>query len=132
MKQLLWGMIALSSAAIADHNIFQLEGEWYSSLFPASEHYVFTGLQPEGGRYVIRHSRGACLGSGVLDTESGKIRTVEVCPPKPGEIEDRVFINNWQLVEEHEEIHLRGGYYFLGNSLFREENLDRDEHGAHP
>lgn len=126
--------ILATANLFADHLISDLEGEWYSSIFPQSIRYTFYGVRPEGkARYVVRHIRpttnGECVGSGVLNLSSGHLRSVEVCPSKDGNpANDTAFFASWHLVHEHEELHLKGGYYSEGSAAFQAENLDKEPH----
>ena len=125
---ILAGILLAAPFANADHTIGDLEGYWRSSIFPNDAGYLFRGLRQVGhDKYVVHHSRGACLGSGLIDLHSGKVRTVEVCPPNNGN-EDRVFLNEWTITREHGHLRLNGGYWAKGSSQFREENLDKDLH----
>lgn len=122
----------LSANAFADHRIEELQGQWFSTLWPnGNEFYEFTGLKPEGSNYIFQQTRneaaGICVGSGVINLETGKVLSIEICPPTNGR--ERVFVNEWTIVIEHDKYHLRGGYYGKGSSNFAVENLDKKLHG---
>ena len=132
MKQLMFALLCFSSASFANHLIEELEGEWYSSIFPQTVRYHFFGVMPlDNGRYMFRYTRptnvGDCIGSGVIQLLTGKARAVEVCPQRPDGTEP-AFFAVWSLEEEHNDLHLKGGYYTEGSATFNNEDLDKDPH----
>lgn len=123
--------LGISGSAFADHRIEQLEGRWFSTLWPnGTEYYEFSGIRAEGEQYLFQQTRnaagGLCLGTGMIDLHSGKVLSIEVCPARDGR--ERVFLNEWTIEVDHDDYHLRGGYYNKGSSEFKAENLDKDLH----
>lgn len=124
---LIISMLFLSLNVYADHSILELEGSWHSSLFPDTDHYEFKGINSlDDDKYLIHHTRGHCIGSGIFDLQSGVVRTIEICPPQNGSYLDSVFINEWQISVDHDDLHLAGGYWAKGSSRFRPEDLDKN------
>lgn len=62
--------------------------------------------------------------------ETGFVRTTEICPPKNAGEKERVFFNIWRIVDDHGDLHLKGGYYSEGSSTLQREDLDKSPHGA--
>jgi len=126
-------ILSFSNNSFADHPhpVTELVGEWYSSIFPETTHYEFFGVKElKGDLFIVHHVRGNCTGSGLMNLETGSVRTVEVCPPRGAGQEELIFFNLWHIHNEHGDLHLKGGYYSQGSSQFRGEDLDKDVHGS--
>jgi hypothetical protein len=134
MKVILFSVLAILGAtpAFSDHSIEELQGKWESTLFPVGAGYIFHGVLQHGDyEYLFHQERGSCTGSGVINLVSGFVRSVEICPPRNGETDERVYLNIWKMTTTDGQLHLLGGYYSEGSSTRNVENLYKldDDHG---